>query len=210
MLSFDTNSLRVKNVHRLMGHFSAFFWWSAILMMLVHFVFCFMDRTWAATGLFAKSFVKNEIILLVLISGRWVLQATLYFLFGRAIIKSNMKQLIVIAIVAIVTPIIRLIILRTESVNYVWDIACWVMVLYWIGGMKLSNKYGTRSMSSDHIMLLICFAGIFVRSYYRNAETTIFADALSICSFILQDMLRSFAMICFGVWLITLPNEDVE
>ena len=159
-------------IHLLMGRLSVFCWWAAISMMLVHLGFCFTERTWAETGLFAKSLVEDETIILALINGRWIVQAALYFLLGRAILKNNIKQMVVLVIIALVLPILRYILLRAESVNYVWDIACWLIVLYWIGGVKLFHKYGIISLY-ELIMFLICMVGIFIRSYYGNAEISI-------------------------------------
>lgn len=207
MFCFDTNSLRVKKTHRLMGQLSTFFWWTSILMIMIHLGFCFADRTWTETDLFSKSLVKNETIILVVISGRWIVQAALYFLFGRTIIKNDIKLMVVLAIGAMVLPILRHIILRTKSVNFVWDIACWGIVLYWIGWVKLFHKYGINSLY-ELFMLLVCSVGVFIRSYYGNAEISNFQDALGIYSFVIQDMLRSFAMIFFGLWLLTYPRED--
>ena len=178
-------------------------------MILIHLGFCFTERTWEIDTLFSDALVKNEIVIQAFFIARWLLQAVIYFLFGRAIIKQDTKQMIILAIAAIVLPIIRYIILRVETINYLWDIICWLIVLCWIGWTKGTHKQN-NSFLWDLLVILVGLVAIFVRDYYGGNEIETFTDFLGIYSFVFQDMLRSLAMIFFALWLFVIPKEQGE
>lgn len=207
MISINVNRIQVKKFHQLMGRLSAFFWWAAILMMLVHLGFCFEPWEIATDIKFPAAIVRNEIVIRVLIALRWVLQAIIYYLFGKAILKHDQSQMITLAVCAISLPIIRGFLLGFSWVNYMWDIICWILTLYWIGWIKLFRK-NRINLLMEIPMFIIGFVCIFIRSYYGSAKADSFLDFLSVYSFVVQDMIRSFAMIFFGLWLLSLPRID--
>lgn len=208
MLSFDTNTLKTKKLHKFMGRLSAFCWWAAILMFLIHMGFCFEKSEVSYDVMYPDSLVKNPTIIIAIAFIYWVLLSVVYFLFGRSILKNNLKQMVILAVLAIVIPLIRFILLRGNAVNGVWDIACWIIVLQWIGWNKWIHKNDAGYLS-EAIFFLIGIICVFIRSYYGSAEIYTFADFLGIYSFVFQDMFRSFAMIFLGLWLLTMPKENV-
>ena len=206
MVSIFTDHVQLKKIHVLTGRLSAYCWWLAILMMLVHLGFCFEPWDVDASVKLPTAIVKNESVIRVLIALRWVSQAIIYFLFGKAILRQNQKQMIALSVCAIILPIIRGLILGFSWVNYLWDIVCWVIIVYWIGWAKWVQKKGF-STKHEVLMIVIGIACIFIRSYYGSAETNTFLDYLAVFSFLIQDMIRSFAMIFLGLWLLSLPKS---
>ena len=206
MLSFDTNTLKTKKLHKLMGRLSAFCWWATILMFLIHMGFCFEKPEVGYDILYPNSLVKNPVIIVSIVFLYWVLLSAVYFFFGRSILKSDLKQMTILAAIAIILHLIRSFLLRGTPVNGVWDIVCWIMVLLWIGWNKWFHKSDAGYLS-EAIFIMIGMICVFIRNYYGSTEIHTFADALGIYSFVFQDMLRSFAMIFLGAWLLTTPKE---
>ena len=207
MVSFDINSLKIKKLHKLMGRLSAFCWWATILMFLIHMGFCFEKREVSYDIIYPDSLVRSPVIIVSIAFLYWVLLSVVYFLFGRSILKSDLKQMTILSAIAIILPLIRSFLLRGTPVNFVWDIVCWLMVLLWIGWNKWFHK-SDASFLSEAIFMLVGIICVFIRSYYGYAEINTFVDFLGIYSFVFQDMIRSFAMIFLGAWLLTMPKEN--
>lgn len=207
MLSFDMNSAKAKKLHKLMGRLSAFCWWATILMFLIHMGFCFKKQEVSYDIIYPDSLVKNPAIIISIAIIYWVLLSVVYFIFGRSILKSNLKQMTILAIFAIILPFIRSFLLRGTPVNFIWDIVGWIIVLLWIGWNKWFHKNDAGYLS-EAIFMLIGIVCVFIRSYYGSAEINNFTDFLGIYSFVFQDMFRSFAMIFLGMWLLTMPKES--
>ena len=206
MGSFDINSLKIKKLHKLMGRLSAFCWWATILMFLIHIGFCFEKREVSYDIIYPDSLVRSPVIIVSIAFLYWVLLSVVYFLFGRSILKSDLKQMTILSAIAIILPLIRSFLLRGTPVNFIWDIVCWVMVLLWIGWNKWFHKNDAGYLS-EAIFILVGIISVFIRSYYGYAENNTFVDFLGIYSFVFQDMIRPFAMIFLGVWLLTTPKE---
>ena len=207
MVSFDINSLKIKKLHKLMGRLSAFCWWATILMFLIHMGFCFEKREVSYDIIYPDSLVRSPVIIVSIAFLYWVLLSVVYFLFGRSILKSDLKQMTILSAIAIILPLIRSFLLRGTPVNFVWDIVCWLMVLLWIGWNKWFHK-SDAGFLSEAIFMLVGIICVFIRSYYGYAEINTFVDFLGIYSFVFQDMIRSFAMIFLGAWLLTMPKEN--
>ena len=207
MVSFDINSLKIKKLHKLMGRLSAFCWWATILMFLIHMGFCFEKREVSYDIIYPDSLVRSPVIIVSIAFLYWVLLSVVYFLFGRSILKSDLKQMTILSAIAIILPLIRSFLLRGTPVNFVWDIVCWLMVLLWIGWNKWFHK-SDAGFLSEAIFMLVGMICVFIRSYYGYAEINTFVDFLGIYSFVFQDMIRSFAMIFLGAWLLTMPKEN--
>ncbi len=189
-----------------MGRLSAFCWWATILMFLIHMGFCFEKKEVSYDILYPDTLLKIPILILSFIFLYWAAQSAVYFMFGRAVLKQNIKQMIILAVIAVFLPIIRFILLHGNPINGLWDMICWIMVLLWIGW----NKWFHRSDNSFLPELIFYAVGIicvFIRSYYGYAEIKTFVDFLGIYSFVVQDMLRSFAMIFLAIWLLMIPKE---
>lgn len=206
MFTIDTSSAKMKKLHKLMGRLSAFCWWATILMFLIHMGFCFKKQEVSYDIIYPDSLVKNPAIIISIAFIYWVLLSVVYFLFGRSILKSNLKQMTILAVIAIILPLIRSFLLRGTPVNFVWDIVCWVMVLLWIEWNKWFHKKEAGYLP-EAIFILVGIICVFVRSYYGYAEIHTFVDFLGIYSFVFQDIIRSFAMIFLGLWLLTMPKE---
>lgn len=208
MISIDINSKKIRRFHTIAANCSAICWWLAILMMIVHLYFCFEPWKWTADTIFPHALFKNESIIRSLICLRWVLQILIYFLFGRAILKKDEKQLIVLPTCAIILPIIRGFLLGFSWVNYMWDIICWVIILEWMICIKRLNE-SDNSLKSKLCLIVFGIVFIFFRSYYTDAEYITVSDYIAFFSFIIQDMIRSIAMIFFGIWLLTTRKKPV-
>ena len=207
MFTLDTNSAKVKKFHRLSGRLSAFCWWATILMFLIHMGFCFEKPQVGFDVMYPDSLVKNPVIIVTIAFLHWLLLSALYLLFGRAILKRNLKHMTMIASAAIVLPIIRFILLRGHAVNAVWDILCWALVLLWIVSNKWLHK-SENNFLTELIFFVLIIACVFIRDYYGNVEINNFTDFLGIYSFVFQDIIRSLAMIFLGIWFLTMPRES--
>lgn len=156
--------------------------------------------------MYPDSLVKNPVSITTIAFLHWLVLSALYLLFGRAILKRNLKHMTMIASAAIVLPIIRFILLRGHAVNAVWDFLCWALVLLWIGSNKWLHK-SENNFLTELIFFVLIIACVFIRDYYGNAEINNFVDFLAIYSFIFQDIIRSLAMIFLGIWFLTMPRE---
>lgn len=112
--------------------------------------------------MYPDSLVKNPVIIVTIAFLYWLLLSALYFLFGRAILRRNLKHMTMVAVAAIVLPVIRFILLRGHAVNAIWNILCWIMVLLWIGCNKWIHK-GENNFLTELIFFGIVIAGVFIR-----------------------------------------------
>ena len=100
MFKFGTNSAKVKKFHRLSGRLSAFCWWATILMFLIHMGFCFEKPQVGDDVMYPDSLVKSPVIIVTIAFLYWLVLSALYFLFGRAILIRNLKQMTMVTFAA--------------------------------------------------------------------------------------------------------------
>jgi len=194
-------------IYRILRLLAMVCWLGSIALFVIHIVSCFVDTI--EPVFYENTLIPSKAAYVTITFLQWLIMSILYGLSGYAVMKTNVKILRFISIIAVVIQVMVCIYYYNYSSGRIIEGAFWgiILLLSWIWLANIKKEDGRMVRFYLMIPLIMGFAVTCLWNPLSVDKNTSVWNHIEILSFYIQWILRSGIVLFTGLWLMLLTYE---
>lgn len=202
--TINTNEIKI---YRVLQVLAMVCWWGSIVLFIIHMTSCFADPIEPA--FYENTLIPSKAAYVTITFLQWFIMSILYGLSGYAVMKTNVKMLRFISIIAFFIQVMVCIYYYNYSSGRIIEGAFWgfILLLSWIWLANIKKEDGRIVRFYLLIPLIMGFAATCMWNPVSTDNDASLWNHIEILSFYIQWILRSGVVLFTGLWLAFLTYE---